>query len=139
MRFMLMAAMASLVFTACTTTRETRLYDALGGAPGVAKLVDAISAEYRDDARIGFLFEDTDQDYFKARLREQICAISDGGCEYTGLSMEEAHSGMDLSEAQFNDFVDASRRAMTKAGFAIGVQNRLLARLAPMRGEVIHQ
>ena len=46
---------------------------------------------------------------------------------------------MDLSEAQFNDFVDASRRAMSKAGFAIGVQNRLLARLAPKRDEVIHQ
>ena len=72
-------------------------------------------------------------------MREQICAISDGGCEYTGLSMEEAHSGMDLSEAEFNTFVDASRRAMTRAGFAIGVQNRLLARLAPMREDVIHQ
>ena len=81
----------------------------------------------------------TDDAYFKARLREQLCAISDGGCDYTGLDMVEAHSGMDLSEAQFNDFVDASRRAMTRAGFAIGVQNRLLARLAPMRGEVIHQ
>jgi hemoglobin len=128
-----------VLLSACATTREARLYDALGGEAGVAKLVDAITAEYREDTKIGFLFQDTDQDYFRARLREHICQISDGGCEYTGLSMVEAHSGMDLSEAQFNDFVAASRRAMSKAGFAIGVQNRLLARLAPMRGEVIHQ
>ena len=133
------ATMMSLLLAACATTRESRLYDALGGEAGVAKLVDALVAEYHADAKIGFLFAETDDTYFKARLREQICQISDGDCEYTGLSMEEAHSGMDLSEAQFNDFVDASRRAMTGAGFAIGVQNRLLARLAPMRGEVIHQ
>jgi hemoglobin len=133
------ATLMSLLLAACATTREPRLYDALGGAAGVTKLVDAISAEYRADPRIGVLFEGSDADYFKARLREQICQISDGGCEYTGLSMADAHSGMDLSEADFNAFVDASRRAMTRAGFGIGVQNRLLARLAPMRGEVIHQ
>ena len=74
------------LLSACATTREARLYDALGGEAGVAKLVDAITAEYREDTKIGFLFQDTDQDYFRARLREHICQISDGGCEYTGLS-----------------------------------------------------
>lgn len=133
------ALMLSLLLAACATSREPRLYDALGGDAGIEKLVDALVAEYHADAKIGFLFAETDDAYFKARLREQLCAISDGGCDYTGLDMVEAHSGMDLSEAQFNDFVAASRRAMSKAGFAIGVQNRLLARLAPMRGEVIHQ
>ncbi len=133
------ALMLSLLLAACATSREPRLYDALGGDAGIEKLVDALVAEYHADAKIGFLFAETDDAYFKARLREQLCAISDGGCYYTGLDMVEAHSGMDLSEAQFNDFVDASRRAMTRAGFAIGVQNRLLARLAPMRGDVIHQ
>ncbi len=133
------ALMLSLLLAACATSREPCLYDALGGDAGIEKLVDALVAEYHADAKIGFLFAETDDAYFKARLREQLCAISDGGCDYTGLDMVEAHSGMDLSEAQFNDFVDASRRAMTRAGFAIGVQNRLLARLAPMRGDVIHQ
>lgn len=135
----ILATMMSLLLAACASTREPRLYDALGGEAGIAKLVDALVAEYHADAKIGFLFAETDDAYFKARLREQLCQVSDGGCDYTGLSMAEAHSGMDLSEAQFNDFVDASRRAMTRAGFPIGVQNRLLARLAPMRGEVIHQ
>ena len=131
--------LCALLIAACATTRETRLYDALGGAAGVERLVDALTAEYHSDAKLGPLFATTDDDYFKARLREQLCMISDGDCEYTGLSMEEAHSGMDLSEAHFNDFVDVSRRAMTKAGFAVGVQNRLLARLAPLREQVIHQ
>jgi hemoglobin len=128
-----------LLLAACASTREARLYDALGGEAGVARLVDAVTEEYRADPAIGAMFNETEIDYFKARLREQICEISDGGCTYTGLSMEEAHSGQDVSEAQFNDFVEASRRGMTKIGIAIGTQNRLLARLAPMRGDVIHQ
>lgn len=131
--------LCTLLLGACATKREVRLYDEFGGAVGVERLVDALTAEYHSDANIGPLFEGIDDAYFKARLREQLCTISDGDCEYTGLSMEEAHSGMDLSEAQFNDFVDAGRRAMTRAGFAIGVQNRLLARLASMREQVIHQ
>ena len=45
------------LLSACATTREARLYDALGGEAGVAKLVDAITAEYREDTKIGFLFQ----------------------------------------------------------------------------------
>ena len=59
------------LLSACATTREARLYDALGGEAGVAKLVDAITAEYREDTKIGFLFQDTYQDYFRARLRDR--------------------------------------------------------------------
>lgn len=129
----------ALQLCACATTRDARLFDALGGDSGVARLVDALTAEYHADAKIGPLFEAIDDAYFKERLREQICMLSEGGCDYTGLSMADAHSGMDLSEAQFNDFVAAGRRAMTRIGLPIGVQNRLLARLAPLREDVIHQ
>lgn len=123
----------------CAMHREARLYDALGQETGITRLVDALVVELHSDARIGTLFEETDDAYFKARLIEQICQISDGDCEYTGLDMVEAHSGMDLSEAQFNDFVDIARRVMSRIGIRIGVQNRLLARLASMREDIIHQ
>jgi hemoglobin len=138
MRILLLVILIGAL-AACASTRAPRLYDALGGEAGVARLVDAVTVEYQRDEKIGFLFEATEIDYFKERLREQICEIADGGCTYTGLSMNEAHSGLDLSEAQFNDFVAASRRGMDKAGIAIAEQNRLLARLARMRADVIHQ
>lgn len=115
------------------------LYDALGGKTGVARMIDEIVVELHDDPKLADLFTETDDDYFKERLNEQICMLTDGGCEYTGLDMPEAHSGMDLSPAQFNDFVEACRRAMTRSGVSVGNQNRLLAILAPMREDVIHQ
>lgn len=115
------------------------LYEDLGGASGVAHMIDEIVTELHTDPKLAELFTETDDAYFKERLNEQICNLTGGGCEYTGLSMEEAHSGMDLSHAQFNDFVEACRRAMTRAGVSVGNQNRLLALLAPMHGQVIHQ
>ena len=47
--------------------------------------------------------------------------------------------GMDISEREFNWFVEDTERAMAKVGLPLAVQNRLLARLARMRGEVIRQ
>ncbi len=141
MRLLQPALLALLVIgPACTGThRADRLYADLGGSTGVAGLVDAVVAELHSDPRIRHLFAETDDAWFKARLNEQICKIAGGGCDYTGLDMAAAHSGMDLSEAQFNYFVEDARRAMTRAGIRIGAQNRLLARLARMRAEVVHQ
>ncbi|MGD9583139.1 MAG: group 1 truncated hemoglobin [Lysobacterales bacterium] len=141
MRLLRPALLAALVIgSACTGNhRADRLYVDLGGNAGLAALVDAVVAELHGDPRIRHLFADTDDAEFKARLTEQLCELAGGGCEYTGLAMAEAHSGMDLSEAQFNYFVEDARRAMTRAGIRIGAQNLLLARLARMRAEVVHQ
>ena len=141
MRPFRLALLALLVFAAaCTGNRRAdALYLELGGSAGVEALVDAVVGELHGDPRIRELFNDTDDAWFKARLNEQICAIAGGACEYTGLDMQAAHSGMDLSEAQFNYFVEDTRRGMTRAGIGIGAQNQLLARLARMRGEILHQ
>lgn len=133
------AGLIALLLAGCASTPKTSLYDALGGSGGVATLVDAIIVEVKADPRIGELFAETETEYFRERLIEQVCMIADGPCEYTGLPMADAHSGMDISEREFNGFVEDVERAMRRAGIALPVQNRLLARLAQMRGDIIRQ
>jgi len=135
--FSLVSVLALL--SACATVRTPTLYDDLGGKAGVARLVDTLIAKYRADSRINDLFNETNFEYFSERLNEYICLVSDGGCEYTGLSMEEAHSGMDIKEREFNYFVEDSQAAMTEVGISVGVQNRLLKVLARDHGAVIRQ
>jgi hemoglobin len=135
----LLAPMLALVLGACASTPPDSLYQALGGEPGVRRLVDEVVHELHTDPRINALFKDTDDAYFKERLFEQICELSGGGCSYTGLDMEEAHSGMQLTETDFNFFVDDLRTGMTRAGISIGAQNRLLALFRPMHGDVLHK
>lgn len=134
-----LAGLATLLLVACASAPKAPLYAQLGGQQGVAALVDAIIAEVKADPRIGELFAETETEYFRERLIEQICMVADGPCEYTGLPMADAHSGMDISEREFNGFVEDVERAMDRAGIALATQNRLLARLARMRADIIRQ
>lgn len=134
-----LACLSALVLVACASVREPELYQQLGGKAGVDQLVAAMVEEAHTDPRIAELFAQTDLAYFRERLVEQICQLADGPCEYTGLPMPDAHSGMDLSEREFNWFVEDVERAMRRVGLPMAVQNRLLARLARMRAEVIRQ
>ena len=73
------------------------------------------------------------------KLVEQFCVEAGGPCEYTGDSMEESHKGLNISRADFNALVEDLIEAMEAEGVAVPVQNRLLARLAPMRGQIIER
>jgi hemoglobin len=134
-----LALLLLLAFSGCVSMKPTSLYDDLGGEKGVADLTDRLIAKYRADTRINGIFQDTNFDYFRARLIEDICQRAGGGCEYKGLSMAEAHSGMQISEAEFNYFVEDSQAAMDELGLATATQNRLLAILARDRANVIKQ
>jgi len=131
--------LALLLIGACATAPKTSLYDQLGSQDGVSALAQAIIDETQADPRISALFAETETDYFRDRLVEQICMLAGGPCEYTGLSMPDAHSGMDISEREFNWFVEDVERAMDKVGLPLSTQNQLLALLARMRPEVIRQ
>ncbi len=116
---------------------DDALYAELGGQPGVERAVDAIMAEVRGDKRIKDLFTEENLPYLRERLIEQICNISGGPCEYTGLSMEDAHSGMAITGREFNWFVEDVEIGLEKAGIKLSAQNDLLARFAKMRGDIV--
>ena len=129
----------SLCLSACAAAPKATLYDDLGGDAGIARLVSKLVEKYRADQRINGLFNETNFEYFADRLKEDICVRAGGPCEYQGLSMEDAHSGMDIKESEFNYFVEDSQVAMDEIGLPVGVQNRLLKLLARDREAVIRQ
>lgn len=133
------ACALALLLAACASAPKASLYQQLGGQEGVERLVALMVDKVHGDPRIGELFAESDLEYLRARFAEQICQIADGPCEYTGLPMPDAHSGMDISEREFNWFVEDVEAAMREAGLPLATQNRLLARLARLRGEVIRQ
>jgi len=125
---------------AATASKSSdRLYRALGGDAGIAKVVDASLAEIHGDLRINILFEKTDLADLRRLLIEQLCEATGGPCRYTGRSMEEAHSGLNLTDADFDAFVDDLVRAMDSVGVAKNLQKELLGLLGPMRPQVVGQ
>ena len=119
--------------------KSDALYRALGGTEGITKVVDAALAEIHGDLRINIFFEKTDMADLRRLLIEQICAATGGPCEYTGRSMEEAHSGLNLSDADFDAFVEDLVHAMDSVKVPKDLQKQLLGLLGPMRPQVVGQ
>jgi len=118
---------------------SSALYDDLGGTPGIERVVDATLAIVHADPHINLFFENTDIPDLRRLLVEQICAATGGPCEYTGRSMEESHSGMGLTDEDFDRFVADMIAAMDGLAVPKDLQQRLLALLGPMRPQIVGQ
>ncbi|NMH59910.1 group I truncated hemoglobin [Alteromonas ponticola] len=133
----LLVLLLLLTVSACTATHSS-LYQQLGGKQKVAEIVDNFVYEIEYDTQILPYFEGSNIDRFKEKLSEQICSLSGGPCEYTGDSMAQVHTGMNITEAHFNRTVDLLINAMNKADVPHRLQNQLLAKLAPTRKEMLY-
>lgn len=128
-----------LVLTACTHLpgREARLYDELGGEAGITRIVEGMLLNIAGDPRIVGHFRDAHIERLRGKLIEQFCVVADGPCTYTGDSMPEVHRHLHLTPADFNALVENLQLALDAQAVPVTTQNRLLARLAPLRGEII--
>jgi len=113
------------------------LYERIGGAAGVDAFVDALIARVHADPAVAPLFANTDMPYFRARLVEQLCAATGGGCEYTGLPMDEAHSGMAITDPEFDHFATMAKAALADAGVPAREAGEVMAILAGTRADVV--
>jgi hemoglobin len=113
------------------------LYADLGGQANLVRIVDDLVTRAVADPRIAPFFEKANLEHLRTQLVAQFCQVSGGGCAYEGPSMAVAHQDMDLRVAHFNALVEDLQRAMDDQGVPFGVQNRLLARLAPMHREIV--
>lgn len=116
---------------------QASLYERLGGEAGVKTIVAHFVYRLANDPEIGALFEGIDFANLDRQLRDQICEVSDGPCVYEGKDMVEAHEGQNITAAEFNRLVEVLQDSMAAAGTPFPVQNQLLARLAPMHGDVV--
>jgi hemoglobin len=124
---------------AATARASAALYQDLGGTPGIERVVDATLAIVHADPHINLFFENSDIPDLRRLLVEQICAATGGPCEYTGRSMEESHSGMGLTDEDFDRFVADMVAAMDGLEVPKDLQQRLLALLGPMRPQIVGQ
>jgi hemoglobin len=115
------------------------LYHELGGKDGISRVVDVFLARIDNDLRINLFFEKTDHKDLRNLVIEQFCQATGGPCVYSGRSMEEAHSGLNLTDADFAAFVEDLIAAMDELKVAKASQDKLLALLAPMKPQVVGQ
>lgn len=132
------ALLALLIGCAGTGARAPdSLYREVGGEAGVARLVERLLDRVHENPRISGLFANSDRADLQRLIEEQFCAEFGGGCEYTGRSMEESHSGLAIKHAEFEIFVEDLILAMEDVDLDTPTQNRILRIFAPMRAQIV--
>ena len=134
-------ALASLSFALLSSTASAQqapsLYNQLGEKAGITKVIDTFVGNVAKDGRINGMFASTNIPRLKTLLVEQVCEATGGPCKYTGRDMKASHAGMGVNRTHFNALVEDLQAAMSTEGVPFGVQNELLALLAPMYRDII--
>jgi hemoglobin len=119
------------------STADSSLYERLGGRPTIESFVDDGIDRVLANDRIAHHFEGVDIPDLKFHLTEQICQLAGGPCVYEGMDMESAHFGLDITAAEFNALVEDFQWAMRRNDVPYGLENQVLALLAPMKPAVV--
>ena len=118
---------------------DTATFKAFNGKEGLARIASDLVDRSIADPRIKEIFATTDVPRLKRTLTEQFCYVLGGGCVYAGRDMAAVHKDMGVTNKDFNALVGNLQWAMDKEGVPFAVQNRLLAKLAPMQRKVVER
>ncbi len=115
------------------------MYQRLGGREVIERFVDNSVERILVNDLIAFHFDDTDILNLKLQLTDQICQLAGGPCIYQGMDMQSSHFGLDITAAEFNALVEDFQNGMRATGVPYGLENQVIALLAPMKPAIIRQ
>jgi hemoglobin len=125
--------------TSKSITTDKPLYERLGGKPAITAVVEDFVARVAADTRINGKFANTDIPRLKMLLVEQICQASAGPCTYSGRSMKATHTGMGVSNADFDALVGDLLATLNKFKVPERERNELLGALGPMKKDIVEK
>lgn len=138
-QWLMMALLLGLMAFQPLPAAANQLYHELGGQPTVERITHELLDRILVNEKISFLFEDTNREELHEKIVNQICMETGGPCDYEGLDMIEAHSGMDIKYSEFDVFVSDFIDAMKAAEVPYRLQNRVLVVFAPMREDITYE
>ena len=118
------------------------LYKRLGGREGIAIVVNDFTANMVADPRVNERFKGAkpaDVERFKSNVADQICDATGGPCSYVGKDMKTAHTGMKITEAEWNATVENLVKALDKNNVQASAKQELLGVLGPMKKDIVGQ
>ncbi|HVY66722.1 MAG TPA: group 1 truncated hemoglobin [Gammaproteobacteria bacterium] len=116
----------------------TSLYQRLGSATGIARIVDDVMAAHLANPVVKTRFENIeDLDRAKRMAWEFFCAGAGGPERYTGKDMLAAHKGMNISEQEYLAAMDDIVGALAKNGIDDVTKGEVIAILYSLKDNII--
>ena len=133
---------ASMAGSTGVTQEKKSLYQRLGGYDAIAAVVDEFITRLATDPRFERFFSGFSIDS-KKRLRQhildQFCAAAGGPCVYTGREMKTAHTGLKISEDDWNAAAKHLVAALDKYKVPEAEKNDLLAFVVSQKKDIVEK
>src|SRR3989440_12440483 len=135
-------ASASTITGNATGQEKKSLYTRLGGYDAIALVVDDFITRLATDKRFERFFAGFSDDS-KKRLRQhildQFCAAAGGPCIYTGREMKTVHTGLKISEDDWNAAAKHLVAALDKYKVPEAEKNDLLAFVVSQKKDIVEK
>ena len=113
------------------------LYTRLGGVDAIRAVVNDFVGRVAVDDRINAFFRGVDVAHLDSMLTDQICSATGGPCRYTGKSMRDVHTGMNLTDAHFNALVSDLVAALDRFNVPAREKGELLTALGSLKPDIV--
>jgi len=119
------------------------LFERLGGSSGINTLVEGIVARHMQNPVIQARFRPYLETPEKlAVTKKHLCAFfeagSGGTAQYTGRTMQDAHRGMNISEAEYMAATDDILAILRQHHIDEQTQKDVLAIAYSLKGDILH-
>jgi hemoglobin len=137
-------AAAGLLALACSSSvlaadSGKSLYDRLGGKGALTAVVNELWAVVSVDTRINASFAHTKPEVFGGQLVDFLCQASGGPCQYLGRDMKSAHTGMKLSDADFNALAEDTVKVLDKFKVPAAEKKEVMGLLGSLKGDIVNR
>ena len=116
------------------------LYKRLGGYDALAAVTDDFLRRLATDAKEGRFFVGLSNDS-KTRVRQHVvdflCVATGGPCKYTGRDMETAHTGLNITEEDWNIAVKALGDTLNKFKVPAREQGEVVSAIAGLKSKIV--
>ena len=122
-----------------TANQKLSLYQRLGEEPGLRKIVNDVLDKNLNNPRIGHYFKKVDMPKLKQFVFEFFSMGIGGPHMYTGRDMRTAHTGMNISDEDFESANEDTLLALDENGVGPAEKNEVIAILNSMKADVIRK
>jgi len=119
--------------------QSATLYQRLGGYDALAAVTDDFIGRLIGDPQLTRFFAGFSNDS-KVRIRQHIvdflCAATGGPCKYTGRDMKTSHTGLNITENDWNITVKHLTATLDKFKVPDKEKNEVLQAIAAQKGDI---
>ena len=120
--------------------QQPSLYKRLGGYDALAAVTDDFIGRLATDPQLGRFFAGLSTDS-KNRVRQHVidflCVATGGPCLYLGRDMKTAHTGLNITESDWNVSVKALVATLDKFKVPEKEKGEVLAAISGLKGDIV--